>query len=265
MNIDFLTTSLEDSATPLLDVWSARNITNWAGLEHITITDYLNADNQYAAGGAPVQQPVVGFNCSAENCVIDGLTISGAEIGDPTKHPAVINYNPAGGRVASATLLNGHNSGGVDIMTPDGIASGSWTSKNDGGGFTIVSDTVGCPTRKESQHTVQGCSAKLSGLSTHALLVGMSGEPTARLAVDGDGSLKWGNGGKGNEFDTTLRRPITATTPWDPPPLAAGAANLTTIQVGVCRGGRGRRFDYGCPGTTDVVAVTHSGLGLSAV
>ena len=44
-----------------------------------------NADNQYAAGGAPVQQPVVGFNCSAANCVLDGLVISGSEIGDPTK------------------------------------------------------------------------------------------------------------------------------------------------------------------------------------
>ena len=263
---DFITTSMEDSSTPLLDVWADENVGNWAGLEHITIVDYINADAQYAAGGAPVQQPVVAFNCSAANCVVDGLTVTGAEVGDPTKHPMLINFSPPGtGRIASATILNGHNSGGVDIMTPDGLPSGSWSSKNDGGGFTIVSDTADCPDRKESQHSVEGCSSKLTGLSTHALVMGMAGEGAARLAIDGDGSMKFGNGGKSAPFDTTFQRPISATQEWDPPPLASGAANVTTIlNVGACDGEAGARFAYGCPAPGDVVTATHSALGLSA-
>jgi hypothetical protein len=268
MAIDFFTTSMEDSSTPLLDVWSSPAVTNWAGLAGITIVDFVNADAQYSAKGPRVQQPVVGFNCSAANCVIDGLTMTAAIVGDPTKHPAVINYNPAGGRVASATLLNDHNGGGVDITTADGVPTGSWSSKNDGGGFTFVSDTVSCPTRKESQHAVEGCSSKLTGLSTHAIIMGMSGEATARLAIDGDGSMKFGNGGAGDAFDTTLHRPITGSKAWDPPPLSGGAANVTSIVVGACSGNDGSpapHFDYGCPSGSDVVSVTHSELGMNAV
>jgi hypothetical protein len=167
-------------------------------------------------------------------------------------------------QVASAMLLNGHNSGGVDIMTDDGIPTGSWSSKNDGGGFTIVSDTVGCPHRKESQHSVEGCSSKLTGLSTHAFVMGMSGEGAARLAIDGDGSMKYGNGGAAAPFDTTFQRPISATKYFDPPPLAAGAANVSSVLVGVCDQA-GSDFHHGCPAPGDVVAVSHSALGMSAV
>jgi len=116
---------MEDSSTPLLDVWADEDVGNWAGLEHISkcsrslrvffpkpqrsgcaaIVDYINADAQYAAGGAPVQQPVVAFNCSAANCVVDGLTVTGAEVGDPTKHPMLINFSPPVSRSIIAGIL----------------------------------------------------------------------------------------------------------------------------------------------------------------
>ena len=57
---------------------------------------------------------------------------------------------------------------------------GNWATKNLGGGFTVVSDAY--PTSTDG---------KLSGESTHAMLLGNSGERTGRLAMDGDGSLKW--------------------------------------------------------------------------
>ena len=78
------------------------------------------------------------------------------------------------------------------------------------------------------------------------------------------GCMKFGNGGKSASFDTTFQRPISATKEWDPPPLSAGVANVTTILVGACDGEAGARFAYGCPAPGDVVTATHSALGLSA-
>jgi hypothetical protein len=101
MNIDFLTTCMEDTAMPLFDIWVDPAVTNFAGLEHITISDYMDADSQSSSASAKalLEQPIIGFNCSAPNCVFDGLTIMGANVGDPTKHPSLINFNPSGGRV----------------------------------------------------------------------------------------------------------------------------------------------------------------------
>ena len=47
-------------------------------------------------------------------------------------------------------------------------------------------------------------------------------------------------------------------------PLAAGAANVSSVLVGVCDQA-GSDFHHGCPAPGDVVAVSHSALGMSAV
>ena len=58
--------------------------------------------------------------------------------------------------------------------------------------------------------------------STHALLLGLAGESTGRLALESTGEIKWG-AGAGANFDTTLQRTISNTSQWDPPPVSSGA------------------------------------------
>jgi hypothetical protein len=135
-------------------------------------------------------------------------------------------------------------------------------------GFTIVQDT----------YPIVGRPANLSAMSTHALLLGNDGERMGRLAIDGDGALRWGNGGAGDEFDTTLLKPTHKKLFWDPPPLAAGKATLLTVPMGAkphCRGLNHFRktcdavqkhlLFYGQPEPGDLVQVGFSGAGAAAV
>ena len=81
----------------------------------------------------------------------------------------------------------------------------------------------------------------------HALLVGESGEPAARLAIETNGALRWGDGQSMN-FDTTLQRCISNSTEFNLPRLEPGGVTSTNITV-----------TGAAP--TDVVAATLSSLG----
>eukprot|EP01051_Picozoa_sp_SAG22_P007701 SAG22_NODE_551_length_9178_cov_3.565371_3_plen_128_part_00 len=74
-------------------------------------------------------------------------------------------------------------------------------------------------------------------------------ETNARLAIESDGSILWGDGGA-QEFDTVLRRQVSRTIPWDPPPLGPGKA-ATQLVSGV-----------GSAQPGDIVTAGHDGIGL---
>ena len=136
-------------------------------------------------------------------------------------------------------------------------------------GFTIVQDT----------YPIVGRPTNLNAMSTHSLLLGNDGERMGRLAIDDDGALHWGNGGAGDEFDTTLLKPIHKKLFWDPPPpLAAGKATLLTVPISAkphCRGlnhfkktcntMQKHLLFYGQPEPGDLVQVGFSDAGVAAV
>ena len=59
------------------------------------------------------------------------------------------------------------------------------------------------------------------------LLIGQSGEAYARLAIEADGSMLFGDGT--GPFDTTLRRHIARKVQWDPPPIQPGKTAVKVV------------------------------------
>ena len=64
----------------------------------------------------------------------------------------------------------------------------------------------------------------------HALLVGESGDTAARLAIETNGALRWGDG-VASDFDTTLARIISNASTIDLPPLDPGAVTTANVTV----------------------------------
>lgn len=242
---------LESSALPLFEVWSDPALTNVTGVEQVTIIDFQNADSkpiQYSSN----RQPVVAINCSQPGCTLDGLTIVGASAGvyNPSKlggydrpngtHPAVRVY--AGG-VQAATISGSHFSGGADVVDNDSKPVGNWAARNSGGGWTMVSDG------QVSTYLPLPHSSSLTGLTNHTLMLGKSGETTARLAIDGDGTVHYGPGGDqpfagSCSFESICKaasnnaRPAALkdmqTLEWDPPALPPGGrATLPIVSPGM--------------------------------
>ena len=84
-----------------------------------------------------------------------------------------------------------------------------------------------------------------------ALTVGVPGEQASRFVIGTDGSLSWidRDGGPPDAVKpsaTVLKRMLSNSTQWDPPPLAAGATAKAVVLLPGARAG-------------DVVAAAHSG------
>ena len=79
----------------------------------------------------------------------------------------------------------------------------------------------------------------LTGLSNHTLLLGMSGESTARIAIDADGTVSYGPGGEkpftGSCSVAAMCKAADGpqwqvqTLPWDPPALSPGERSKLSI------------------------------------
>ena len=205
---------------------------------------------------------VVHLNCSQPMCTLDGVVMMGvAAYGEGYNDfhvgPAVRVF---AGLVRSVTLLDSAHLGAVAVVDAHGVPTGSYVSKTGGGlvllGYSHDNSEVGHDPNDASllvSHVSPNSPAwpKNNRTSDHALLLGLSGETTARLAVDCDGSIKWGPGA-GADFDSTLVRQITQTKHWDPPPVQAiggSAMAQTTIVV---------------PGASpgDIVTAAHTAIGL---
>ena len=92
---------------------------------------------------------------------------------------------------------------------------------------TCLPDTEGCD--RQRALNASEMSAYTLESSEHPIMVGNSGEAFARLAIESDGSLLWGNGA--GAFDTTLRRHIARTVPWDPESIAPGLSTAVLVDV----------------------------------
>ena len=255
--------------------------TAFMGLQSITIIDYSGADvnapyylRQYPHLDSNCSRyscnalvGIVGLNCSnAHNCALDGVTMiatSGFE-GASNHAPAVRvweggdgkrSVNPA--RVKGLTVMSSQLTGGNDALDAANRPVGSWVSRS-AGGWTVVADgggEAGPPNDARLTAAAQSPAGPggemMKTLSrSHALLVGVSGERNARLAVEATGAVRWGSGE--SDFGATLERLRTNSTPTGGLELAAGSIHRLTIAVeGAERG--------------DVCTATHAGLTEEAV
>ena len=211
----------------------------------MNIVGYMDADSVPAlfhpADTHANTTAVVTINCTQPMCRLDGITMSGAAaLGMSYDHsrigPAVRVYS---GGVRSVTLLDSAGTGSMDVVDAAGQPAGSSLSKIPGGLRLIA------PAANTTDASL------LSRGSGHALLVGLPGESAGRLAVDSDGSIRFGPGGC-RQFDTQLDRVIAKTVPWDPPAL----------------GGQGGKPDFAklivaLPEATpgDIASASHTALG----
>ena len=209
--IEMYNTVQEDSWTPLLDFVSDPAVATVGIFEQITIVGYMDADTK---GGS---KPVVRFNMTQPDARLDGLLIAGA--GDTYAAIQVL-----AGTLTSAVVLDGHGSGAQQCIDGNGMTIGSSLLKTPGG-IALIGLPESARTRAKNSSTLHD-----AGAAQHALLLGESSAPNARLAIDADGSILFGNGTT-SEFDTILERFISVKGPWGPLHLAANTETSINVTV----------------------------------
>ena len=267
---------MENAATPFLDLqvppgldWKDFiGVADW-GLKDVLIKDFRRDDahrchwqmdgciaNPNASFPFPTTIPIVAFNCSVPNCTMESVSI---EASQNWGGPAVRVYN---GDVRSVFIRNAPNSGmsgpGVVVDEHD-IPIGAWISDT-GGGYTLIGhDTTNSDSTSASKNggTISSKIVKQSSeqdpAPEHALLLGVSGEANARVAIQSDGSVHYGPGGNesfsgsctfasmckaatrsqdvGTQYEDALRWKQFLRTLWDPPSLRPGKRAVTRVQT----------------------------------
>jgi hypothetical protein len=188
--------------------------------------------------------PVVSINCSAvPECGIDGLTMIAVAVneGGRGNGPAVRVFtagDPERARgVHGVTVMSGQLTGGTDVVDERSQPVGAWAARS-AGGWTLVAESqspVAPMKAREQNKTVDEVESQLTAVggwstATHALLVGQTGERGARLALEGDGSVRYADG-SARGFHTTVLRHRANSSSWDPPAVPAGKWTSTEIAL----------------------------------
>ena len=243
---DFNWCTLENSATPLLDLQGSGVDTDVAaGLHTIIISDFAFADNldpnyiknhtikKYPAWSGGAWTPVVSINCSmprggSNNCALNGLVMTGIDTSE-AHAPAVRIYD---GQVGPATITSNTMMGGTDVVDADSKPAGGFVTRSVGG-YTIAASAARCPTGASCPPD-EGDNVSpqpLSGRSNFALLVGETSGAmvgNASWGLDHSGGVHhWGP----KTEHTVLRGRTKGWAPWDPPPLAPGAMAKVSVAV----------------------------------
>ena len=224
---DFVSVTMETSATSLLDIQAAPNVTKvFLGVQNILISDYAGSDWLKPHFGSPTAQ-VISVNISTPLASVDAITIASA--GYPNFIPAVRVY---AGRLTGTTILAGDGklwstNGVVDHL---GLPIGTWKMADQAGWL------------------MSGPSIMGNGQHTAALTFTVSGETKPRKIVHVDGSVAYLRPEAAeDEPPTVLERHLSAKVDWNPPLLVPGAATTVVVRLGGCRQG-------------DIVMVAHAGL-----
>jgi hypothetical protein len=271
---EFTDIQMENTAGPLLDIQSDPRVVYFPGVSQITISGFMDAD-PLPATYADLQgvTSIVQLNCTQSMCVLDGLSITSSQSNGAGFNGFHLGHavRVFAGRIRSVMILDGSYVGAIDIVDAHGTPFGSWVSKSGGGFIFLGTDAASTDAAilagQTSANDFPGIAAPQNRSSSHALLFGLSGERGGRLAVEADGSMRWGNGGVEDPipFDTSFQRPISAAVKLDPPKLQPReAASFVLTKVGDCSSEHGV-LHHGCPSTDDVVVATHSSLGSSAI
>ena len=258
----FEDTTLEVSCTPLLDLQAVPNMTkdwrndtlsSFVGLHSITIDGVAWVDpppsTNYVApypaispdtGGNAVG--VVAVNCSVVGCGIDGLFITSSSscMGAAGQDAPAVRVFQAD-HATGITVNTGGMTAAPDVMDADNVPYGNWISRSSGGWLGVGSG-VGSNSSNMSAHG--------EGVASHALLFGVAGEKNARVALDFDGAMRYGDGR--GPFHTVHRGSTAHSVPWDPPALQPGKSTKFRMETAGARLG-------------DVVTVSHTATGEHAL
>jgi hypothetical protein len=228
---------MENSALPLLDVQGERG-KPFIGVQSVIMNDCQSADAAHPHYVAKEHQavarfkgghyvPMVGMNSSGSR--LDGFTLTA--ITTTENHaPAIRVY---AGTLNSVTIFAAQLTGGYDCVDANDVPIGAFVTRSKGG-FTIVNKPANSSDASHSDHLSPGSlnTSVISGNSSHALLFGQSGELSARLAINADGSMRWGDGVSPG-WHTVLSTQLSNKTSWDPSPLSKpGMVAMTTVAVG---------------------------------
>eukprot|EP01047_Picozoa_sp_COSAG01_P049042 COSAG01_NODE_4823_length_4714_cov_17.506392_3_plen_306_part_00 len=260
---DFIDVSTETTAFPLFDVQSDPRIKHFPG---VIATQIINFGAFDPVKKTPVMHhgqvtnttlSVVSVNCTQPDFILDGVTMIGAA----EANPAIRVWE---GRVRGATLINTGGVGAHAVLDAAGKPAGSYVSRSDTG-FVLVGQAPGPNSTGDAWVARQVDAAppvaeNVGPGGAHALLFGVEGESTGRLAIGSDGSMSFG-AGHGQPFDTTLKRQASASVEWDPPPL--GVDSCYRCDTANSTASFKLRLAASEPG--DIASCSHSKLGGLAV
>ena len=138
-----------------------------------------------------------------------------------------------------ANFVNGHWYGASDAVDTAGKVTGTYSSHSPGG-FAFVGKA-----QTLQEYRASGRNSAQGGHSAHTLLFGLSGERTARAAIDADGTMSFGDQDRG--FDSEFSRPRIVQSTWAFNLTApAGTASITLLEQEAQLG--------------DVCVVSHEGI-----
>ena len=237
---------MENSALPLLDVQGQPG-KPFMGVQSVIINDCQSADASHPHYVAKEHQgvarfkggnyvPMVGLN--ATDSRLDGITMTSFTTTE-NHAPAIRVYS---GTVESVSIFAGQLVGGYDCVDANDVPIGAFVTRSLGG-FAIVNKppanatgNIGSVATHETTHALHDeflNDSVVSGNSSHALIFGHSGERYARLAIDADGSIRYGDGASSG-FHTVLQGPLSNKTTWNPPVVQPGGFTMTTVPVAGC-------------------------------
>ena len=111
--------------------------------------------------------------------------------------------------------------GAHGVLDTAGLPTGSYVERSDSGFLLIAPSTdadLGDTSYPSLTPADQPDLDATYGGGGHALLFGVAGESTARMAIDSDGSMHYGPGA-GQQFDTAFKRQASTAIEWAPPAL----------------------------------------------
>jgi hypothetical protein len=137
--------------------------------------------------------------------------------------------------------VNGHWYGASDAVdSATGRVTGTYSSHSPGGFAFVGNGQALEDLRASDRNSAPG------GHSGHTLSLGLSGERTARAAIDADGTMSFGDQDRG--FDSEFSRPRVLQSPWQFNLTAAhGTASIVLVEPEARLG--------------DVCTASHEGIG----
>ena len=239
MGFELLSCVCEDCNTPLFDYQVSPALQYGGVYTGLVIRQFMGADTPTL--GVAECPPIVRFNCTQPNCVLDGVLFENVYgFGCPDRGNAAVEVMGAG-RVESALLINQHPNMANDVVNSgtnhsdhsSWLPVGQWTAKSRGG-WTMVGDSspaldsLGKPVLADQRN-----GTRLTAQSDVAVLIGQSGERFARLGLQHDGSVCHGDGSKPT-WNACQKGVQLYKGRWDPALLApAGSAASVVAMEGV--------------------------------
>ena len=236
---------------PMLDVQARSGVKAFNGLQQVTITDasaadmscpnYLQKYEQWLGkrppkhgGGECVPEvvPVVALNATP-TAVLDGFTMTAVSSGEgyhwgDASGAGSLAIRVFEGGVSGVTILTGQLSGAADVRDYKDRPVGGWVARS-AGGWTLVGQVTNVTEMGGANLSAWGDRKQPS--ESKVLTIGQSHETGARLAVEADGTIRYGDGDGPAGFHTALRRQVSNTTAWDPPSVPAGGFATTNVTL----------------------------------